>query len=192
MLEEWINWALTGPLSIEPLSWTAVAACILSGGIIGIERQAQGKPIGVRTNIVVCLGTYIFVISGFTVAKDVADPTRVIGQIITGIGFLGAGVMMTRDGAVRGVTTAATIWMLAAIGIMIGTSSPFLGVKLAILCVVVLAGVNFCEVRLARRRTRKARKRRQQPAEEPADLQPLQNTDPAATEAPRPREQDAD
>ncbi len=70
---------------------------------------------------------------------------RVLGQIITGIGFLGAGVMLARDGAVVGVTSAATIWVLAAVGTMIGTNNVIAAVKVSLLVVGILYGVDFLE-----------------------------------------------
>ena len=104
-------------ISVAPLSWISLFACLLAGGIVGIERQWQGKPIGIRTSILICLGTYVFVAIGSVIVTGTTDPTRIIGQVITGIGFLGAGVMLTRDGMVVGATSAASIWVLAAIGV---------------------------------------------------------------------------
>jgi putative Mg2+ transporter-C (MgtC) family protein len=92
---------------------------MVAGAIVGFERQLSGKPIGIRTSILICISTYAFA----TFSGINHEPTldlRVIGQIIiTGIGFLGAGVILTRDGIVIGVTSAACIWILAAIGITI-------------------------------------------------------------------------
>lgn len=136
-------------LSVAPLSWISLFACLLAGGIIGLERQWQGKPIGIRTSVLICMGTYVFVAISAVKLTEAADPTRTIGQVITGIGFIGAGVMLTRHGMVVGATSAASIWVLAAIGVVIGTGSPFLGVKLALLAVTVLVGVNALELRCA-------------------------------------------
>ena len=96
--------------------WVTVSAAVLCGGIVGLERQLRGKPAGVRTSILVCLGTAVFIHLGATQSGPGTDPTRVLGQLVTGIGFLGAGVMFSREGVVSGVTTAAVIWVLAAIG----------------------------------------------------------------------------
>ncbi|WP_372739811.1 MgtC/SapB family protein, partial [Neptunomonas sp.] len=76
---------------------------------------------------------------------DAIDPSRVIGQVITGIGFLGAGVMLAKDGAVVGVTSAATIWMLAAIGVIISSGYLFAAIKISILVVGILYGVDLLE-----------------------------------------------
>lgn len=140
-------WGESPWISVEPLSWTALFACLIAGGIVGLERQWQGKPIGIRTSVLIVVGTYIFVAVGLVVVNPTTDPTRIIGQVITGIGFLGAGVMLNRDGMVVGATSAASIWVLAAIGVVIGTGFPFLGVKLAIIAVAILVGINALEER---------------------------------------------
>ena len=118
---------------------------MVSGGLIGWERQTLGKPVGIRTAILVCLGTYVFVTVGALVTEQVSDPSRVLGQVVTGIGFLGAGVMMSKEGTVVGVTSAAVIWIIAAIGVLIGCDYPFIGIKLALLTICILVGVNYCE-----------------------------------------------
>jgi putative Mg2+ transporter-C (MgtC) family protein len=131
--------------SISPYSWKAVAATIFCGSIIGLERQLRGKPVGVRTSALITLGTYIFLQSALLITNDLTDPSRVIGQVITGIGFLGAGVMMARDGAVIGVTSAATIWVLAAIGVAIFVGAIGVAIKLSFLTVFILYGVDLLE-----------------------------------------------
>jgi len=138
---------------VAPLTWVALCACLISGGIIGLERQLRGKPVGIRTSVLICLGTYVFMAMGLAAATENTDPTRVLGQIVTGVGFIGAGVMLTRDGAVIGATSAADIWLLAAIGVVIAVQSPGLGIKLSLLSVVTLVGVNYVETRLKRRRS---------------------------------------
>ena len=69
--------------------WTVVGVAIACGGIVGLERQFRGKPAGVRTSILVCLGTSVFIHLGTAVSGPGTDPTRVLGQLVTGIGFLG-------------------------------------------------------------------------------------------------------
>ncbi len=132
-------------LSIEPLSWWGLLSAMLSGAIIGLERQVLGKPVGIRTSMLICVGTYIFIAISNAVSTDVTDPSRVIGQVVTGIGFLGAGVMLSRDGMVYGVTSASAIWILAAVGVVIGSDRYLTGIKLAILAVVILVGVDMLE-----------------------------------------------
>lgn len=137
------------PLSqLDPLTsafWVPIAAAVACGGIIGLERQLRGKPAGIRTCILICLGTHFFVLVGASFPSINADPTRVIGQVVTGIGFLGAGVILTREGLVVGVTSAAVIWMLAAIGAAIGLGYISAALAVALVTVGVLVGVETLE-----------------------------------------------
>jgi putative Mg2+ transporter-C (MgtC) family protein len=131
--------------SIEPFSWMSIAAAIICGGIVGLERQLRGKPVGIRTSALIVLGTYLFITSALLIENDVTDTSRIIGQVVTGIGFLGAGVMLAKDGAVVGVTSAATIWVLAAIGVCIAVVHWFVALKLSVLVVLILVGVDLLE-----------------------------------------------
>jgi len=133
-------------LNLGPLDWESVGAALFCGAIIGWERQLRNKPIDMRTSMLVTLGTYIFVAISLSMANTievgngtlVTDPSRIVGQIVSGVGFLGAGVMFTRKGNVNGVTSAATIWLLAAIGVCIGAGSIDTAIKIAMLGTVVL------------------------------------------------------
>jgi putative Mg2+ transporter-C (MgtC) family protein len=125
--------------------WTAVGVAIACGGIVGLERQIRGKPAGLRTSILVCLGTAVFIHLGLAVSGPGTDPSRVLGQLVTGVGFLGAGVMLSRGGVVSGVTTAAVIWVLAAIGAAIGLQRYGAAVVLAIVVVAILVGIGALE-----------------------------------------------
>ncbi len=132
----------------SPLSagfWLPIAVAIACGSIIGIERQLRGKPAGVRTSILICLGTEMFVRLGVVFAGENSDSTRVLGQIATGVGFLGAGVILAREGVVLGVTTAAVIWVLAAIGAAIGFGAYAAGLAYSVAAVGVLVGVEALE-----------------------------------------------
>lgn len=132
-------------LDIAPYDWSSIGTAVACGTIVGTERQLRGKPVGIRTAALITLGTYLFLATSFLLKGVINDPSRVIGQIITGIGFLGAGVMLTKDGAVMGVTSAATIWVLAAIGIMIATDHQEAAIKLSVLVVTILYGVSWLE-----------------------------------------------
>ncbi len=134
-------------VSIEPFEWRAVLTSLACGGIIGLERQLRGKPVGIRTSALIVLGTYIFIAASMLVSMSNAatDPSRIIGQVITGIGFLGAGVMLARDGMVWGVTSAATIWTLASIGVCIAIGYDVIAIKLSLIVVFVLVGVDTME-----------------------------------------------
>lgn len=132
-------------LSIEPFDWYSVGVALLCGFIVGLERQLRGKPVGIRTSALITLGTYIFIVTAIQVQTEATDPSRIIGQVITGIGFLGAGVMLARDGVVVGVTSAATIWALAAIGVCIAVGYQLVAIKLSLVVVFVLVGVDLLE-----------------------------------------------
>jgi putative Mg2+ transporter-C (MgtC) family protein len=131
--------------SIEPFDWIAIITAVLCGSIIGLERQLRGKPVGIRTSTLITLGTYVFIVAASTVSNSATDPSRAIGQVITGVGFLGAGVMLSRDGVVIGVTSAATIWALASVGVCIGIGYYLTAIKLAAVVVSVLVGVEILE-----------------------------------------------
>ena len=119
--------------------WAKILVSVLCGGIIGFERQIRGKPAGIRTSILICLGTEIFVSHGTSLASG--DQYRVLAQVVTGIGFLGAGLMISQEGTVRGVTSAAVIWVLAAIGATIGLGHRAEAVVFFLVTVGVLSGV---------------------------------------------------
>lgn len=131
--------------SIAPFQWQAVGTALVCGSIIGLERQLRGKPVGIRTSALIVLGTYIFIAASMLVSNSATDPSRIIGQVITGIGFLGAGVMLARDGMVLGVTSAATIWSLASIGVCIAIGYDVIAIKLSLVVVFVLVGVDTME-----------------------------------------------
>jgi putative Mg2+ transporter-C (MgtC) family protein len=138
-----IDWQLVQELG--PYSWEGIGTALLCGAIVGLERQVRGKPVGIRTSALITIGTYMFLAGGSSVLSETGDPSRIIGQIITGIGFLGAGVMLARDGVVVGVTSAATIWALAGIGIAVGLGMYSVGIVLSLVIVGVLLGVDLLE-----------------------------------------------
>lgn len=122
-----------------------IAVTLTCAGVIGLERQLRGKAAGIRTSILICLGTQVFVSLGTSVQTSISDPGRVIGQVITGVGFLGAGVIMGKEGSVKGVTSAAVIWMLAAIGAVIGLNKLGMALALTLVTLFVLVGVEYLE-----------------------------------------------
>jgi putative Mg2+ transporter-C (MgtC) family protein len=105
-----------------------VVLSILCGGFIGLERELKHKPAGLRTNILICLGSCLFttvsVIMAGAAPGTPGDPTRVAAQIVSGIGFLGGGMILQSGGSVSGLTSAATVWVVAAIGMCIGLGFP--------------------------------------------------------------------
>lgn len=129
----------------SPTFWARIGIALLCGGLLGLERQLRGKPAGIRTSILICLGTMLFVTLGANLAGPNVDPGRVLGQVVTGIGFLGAGVILTRGGIVIGVTSAASIWLLAAVGSAIALGFERAAVSLTFVALFVLVGVEALE-----------------------------------------------
>ena len=97
-----------------------VFLAILVGGLIGMERELRDKAAGFRTMILICTGAMLFTTFSVSMATDLSDPARVAAQIVSGIGFLGAGVIIQQRGQIKGLTTASTIWLVAALGMGIG------------------------------------------------------------------------
>lgn len=98
-------------------------AALFAGLLIGIEREWQKKPAGIRTNTLVSIGAALFVLLSYQIAEkqgNITDVTRIIGQVVTGIGFLGAGIIFKQGTDVYGLTTAATIWCSSAVGCLAG------------------------------------------------------------------------
>jgi putative Mg2+ transporter-C (MgtC) family protein len=107
------------PLSdIELIQRLLLAAAI--GGLIGAERELRRKSAGFRTNILIALGSAVFTIAGITLAVPNGDQARIAAQIVTGIGFLGAGTILRNRDGVHGLTTAAIVWVNAALGVAAG------------------------------------------------------------------------
>lgn len=117
---------------------------ILCGAVIGIERQLRGKPVGIRTSILICLGTMLFIYLGLQL-NSTNDSNRILGQVVTGVGFLGAGVIMNNQGLVSGVTSAAVVWLLAGVGAAIGFEYYAVAVIISIVALSVLIGVQYLE-----------------------------------------------
>jgi putative Mg2+ transporter-C (MgtC) family protein len=94
---------------------------VVLGGLIGGEREFYDKPAGFRTNILICMGSTLFTMFSLKVGSHYGmDPARIAAQVVTGIGFLGAGAIIRRGEAITGLTTAAAIWLVASIGMGVG------------------------------------------------------------------------
>jgi putative Mg2+ transporter-C (MgtC) family protein len=130
-----------------------VLAAVL-GGLIGIEREIRDKPAGLRTNILICVGSALFMSLSTRVAQLLGgDPTRIAAQIISGIGFLGAGAVLHSHGFVLGLTTAATIWVVAAVGMAVGSGMYLVAVFATAMSLVTLYLLSFVEDRIQGRRS---------------------------------------
>ena len=123
------------------------------GTVVGWERQMGRKPAGLRTPVLVCMGSTLFVLLTHHAVDQAAslsthmslDPTRIIHGVITGVGFLGAGSIMRQEGYVHGLTTAASVWIVAAIGVAVGVHAYSLAVTVTLLALIVLEGFRWVE-----------------------------------------------
>lgn len=124
-------------LSIDITDLFKIGFAVVAGGLIGFEREFRDKAAGLRTLIFICLGSTAFTILSAKMALD-RDPTRIAANIVTGIGFLGAGAILQDRGRVMGLTTAATIWLTAALGMVIGGGQYFLAFTLLATALIIL------------------------------------------------------
>jgi putative Mg2+ transporter-C (MgtC) family protein len=134
-----------------------LALAVVLGGAVGLERELSGKPAGLRTNILICIGSALLMDLSMRVGVTesgvrIGDPGRMAAQVISGIGFLGAGTILQARGTVVGLTTAATIWVVAAIGLTIGAGSYIEAAGATLLVASVLYGLGRVEKRLLQTR----------------------------------------
>jgi putative Mg2+ transporter-C (MgtC) family protein len=128
----------------------ALAAAL--GGAIGLEREYRHKPAGLRTNMLIALGSALFSILSVELGAGAGSPDRIAAQVVTGIGFLGAGAILRSGENVHGLTTAATIWVNAAIGMAAGLGAYTVASVAAAITLVVLALLPVMENLVERRR----------------------------------------
>jgi len=142
---------------LQSLSWDAaikISLAALLGAIVGLERVAGGHPAGLRTNMMIAISSCLFTIlsiEGFSMQGSSHDTARVAAQIVTGVGFLGAGALLQTKRHIRGLTTAATIWLVAAIGMAVGVGVYFVAIFTTILSTALLALLAPISERLERR-----------------------------------------
>jgi putative Mg2+ transporter-C (MgtC) family protein len=125
----------------------------LLGGVIGLERDLSGKPAGLRTNILICIGATLFTVVSIhmlPIGQGGLDASRIPAQIVSGVGFIGAGAILHARGSVTGLTSAATIWVVAAIGMALGSGAYVEALGTAVLVMVVLWGLRSVERLVAR------------------------------------------
>jgi len=124
-------------IEVEMVLRLLLAAAL--GAVIGYQRERAGKPAGLRTHILICIGAALFTVASLYGFGVVADPSRVAAGIVAGIGFIGAGAIMRRgEGIVAGLTTAATIWAVAAIGLAAGAGLYLVSAVTTVLILIVL------------------------------------------------------
>lgn len=119
---------------------TKLVTAMLCGGAIGFERELSHKPAGLRTNVLICMGAALFMIVSRHIGGGApyTDPARLVAQVVTAIGFIGAGVILQSRGAISGLTTAATILLVGAVGVTVGEGMFTVAVMTTLLVIVVL------------------------------------------------------
>ena len=125
---------------------------LVLGAVIGWQREISRQPAGFRTHSLVALGSAIFtVVSAFGFGGDLTDPTRIAAQIVSGIGFIGAGTILQHRGHIRGLTTAASLWAVAALGMAAGAGMYVVAVAGGVLSLIVLAILDDVKIFAARK-----------------------------------------
>ena len=120
----------------------------LLGGAVGFERELRHKPAGLRTNMLICVGAALFTVISYQMASTVGgDHTRIAAQIIPGIGFIGAGVVIRERGAILGITSASTIFVIASVGMACGAGMPVTAIFTTMLLLSALVVLGFAEDR---------------------------------------------
>ena len=128
------------------------------GAALGFEREWRNKDAGLRTNILIAMGSTLFTVMSIDLSTGSGgDATRIAAGIVTGIGFLGAGAIMRKGSSVKGLTTAAMIWVNAAVGVAVGGGEYRVAVIATVVALVVLVLLDPLERMLARRHSRRAR-----------------------------------
>ncbi len=140
---------------MEPADLLRLLAAAVAGALIGYERELHDKPAGFRTNTLICLGAAVFTLISERVAATtgISDPGRIAAQVVTGVGFLGAGAIIQSRGQVIGLTTAATIWAVASVGMAFGAGLFLVGAVATVFVVAILFGLAHVEQWMSRWRT---------------------------------------
>lgn len=150
---------LNEPGQLERVLLRVIMAALL-GAVVGFERERAGKPAGFRTHMLVCLGTTVVVLACSGARLDSAGLSRVIQGIVTGIGFIGAGsiLKLSEQRDIQGLTTAAGLWMTAAIGIAVGLGTLGIALISTLMTLIVLGVLRAMEARAAAARAEKYKK----------------------------------
>ena len=128
----------TVPFALDVQMFLRLLVAVVLGALVGTERERAGKPAGLRTHGMVCLGAALFAVVSLHGFGSAGDPARVAAQIVTGIGFFGAGAILHERGSVHGLTTAASLWVTAAVGLAVGVGMVFMSVATAVLIFCLL------------------------------------------------------
>lgn len=132
---------LIGPLETEIMIKLIVAAVL--GSLVGFERAVHNKPAGMRTHSLVCIGATLFTIISVNVIGG--EPSRIAAGIVTGIGFLGAGIIFRAKSRMRGITTATELWVMAAIGLAVGMGFYFAALITTLIVIFILIPMKYFE-----------------------------------------------
>lgn len=139
---------------MTPSSWELIGRIALAGGltaVVGLERELSRHPAGIRTHAIVGIGAALFTVAGaYGFSPHDSSPTRIAAQVVTGIGFLGAGTIIRQQDKVKGLTTAATLWLAAGIGISAGAGLMALTVGAFVMAMIVLLAVHVTDPLIAR------------------------------------------
>jgi putative Mg2+ transporter-C (MgtC) family protein len=146
LLIDWFYFTFSQEFYIlqEHSAMSRLIVATICGGLIGLEREWANKPAGLRTNIFICAGSALFTLASILSWQFIAgapatvDPGRISAQIVTGVGFLGAGVILKTGLNVVGMTTASTIWFVSGIGMMVGMGFPGFGLSVALVATGLL------------------------------------------------------
>ncbi len=136
-------------LTITPIMMVSISNLLLAlalGAIIGLERQLRKHPAGLHTNALVCLGSAAYVVIALLITIS-SSPTQIAGQVVTGVGFMCAGVIWHQGTTVLGLNTAATIWCTAAVGILAGLNLPLLAIITATILLIANISLHWVEHR---------------------------------------------
>ncbi len=149
-------------ISITTILFERVLLAAVLGGLVGAERDYSGRPAGIRTNLIISISSCLFTVLSIVAFGEGTDPSRVASQIVVGVGFLGAGALIHQKEHVSGLTTAADIWLVAAIGMAVGVGYFTLAILVTafiILSLMALSPLSYFLVKAgAKRRQSKAKK----------------------------------
>ncbi len=142
---------MTFTLAAWPIVLGQLLLAVVCGGLVGYQRERLERPAGFRTHVLVCVGSAVYMLVSIAIAGKNFDPSRIAAQVASGMGFLGAGTIVKQGSVVRGLTTAASLWAVAGVGLAVGMGGP--GVSIALLGTLVvyltLTGLQLIERRIA-------------------------------------------
>jgi len=128
-----------------------ILLAVVCGGVLGLEREMKMKPAGIKTNVLICVGSCIFTAVSVLIStvhsptQHYGDPGRLAAQVVSGIGFLGGGVILQSRGTVVGLTTAATMWVVSALGVCVGLGYGWIALVISVAVVLLLIVTTFFE-----------------------------------------------